>query len=181
MKSLSLLELRDSDIREFTSLFLAEKNKLETLGEWGVLVDLEVNASSTAYMTTLADTFTWAGRVYRPIPMQIGTEQIASDGSLPSMTVDCSNLAGEAFKFAKDNDLSLKDVILRSINTTLTSSGMDARLKLQVVGMTFNEEVARFNLALPINTDISGPKRVYDRSTFKSIPFGFKNYALITH
>ena len=168
-------------MRELTTAFIAEKNKFETNGAWCILVELEVNANTTAYMTTHPETFTWANRVYRPIPMQIGTETINSDGSLPSLNVDCSNVGGEAFRFAKDNDLSLNDVMLRMVNTTLTTSGADARCKLQITGMFFNEEVARFNLALPINTEISGPKRVYDRSTFKSIPFGYKGYAIITH
>ncbi len=168
-------------MRELTTAYIAEKNRLETRGAWCILVELEVNPSSTAYFTSHADTFTWNTRVYRPIPMQIGTETVAADASLPSLTVDCSNVGGDAFKFAKDNDLSLNDVMLRLVNTTLTASGTDTRCKLEVVGMTFNDEVARFNLALPINTEISGPKRVYDRSTFKSIPFGYKGYAIISH
>lgn len=113
--------------------------------------------------------------------MQIGPETISADGSLPSLNLDCSNVGAEAFKFAKDNDLSLNDCMLRTVNTTLTTSGMDARCKLQIAGMVFNEEIARFNLSLPINTEISGPKRIYDRSTFKSIPYGFKAYAIIAH
>ncbi len=140
-----------------------------------------MNPSSTAFFTSHTDTFTWNARVYRPVPFQIGTETIAADGSLPALNLDCSNVGGEAFKFAKDNDLSLNDCMLRTVNTTLTTSGMDARCKLQIAGMVFNEEAARFNLALPINTEISGPKRVYDRSTFKSIPYGFRAYALVSH
>jgi hypothetical protein len=168
-------------MREFTDAFITEKNKLETYGAWGVLLELEVNANSTAYFTTYADTFTWNSRVYRPVVLKIGTEQVASDGSLPNLNVDCANIGGEAFRFAKDNDLSLNDVVLRLVSTTQTTSGSDARIKLQVTGMAFNDEVAHFNLSLPINTEVFGPKRVFDRSTFKSIPYGFKNYALISH
>lgn len=168
-------------MREFSSQFVAEKNRLEGQHSWAVLVELEVNANSTAFLTTHPDTVTWNGRAYRPVPLQISTEEVASDGTLPSLAVDASNIGGETFKFAKDNDLSLNDVTLRLINTFLTTSGSDARLKLQITGMAFNEESARFNLALPINTELFGPKRVYDRSTFKSIPFGFRAYALISH
>jgi len=182
LSSMSLkLKSEGVDIREFTTQFVTEKNLLEGRNAWAVLVELEVNANSTAYMTTHPDTVTWNSRPYRPIPMQISTEEIASDGTLPSLSVDASNVGGEAFKFAKDNDLSLNDVTVRLINTFLTTSGSDARLKLQITGMAFNEEAARFNLALPINTELFGPKRVYDRSTFKSIPYGYKSYALISH
>lgn len=168
-------------MRELTTAYIAEKNRLETRGSWCILVELEVNPSSTAYFTSHTDTFTWNSRVYRPIPMQIGPEAISADASLPSLNLDCSNVGGEAFRFAKDNDLALNDCMLRTVNTTLTTSGMDARCKLQVAGMVFNEEVARFNLSLPINTEIAGPKRIYDRSTFKSIPYGFRQYAIIVH
>lgn len=168
-------------MREFTTTFIAEKNKLETRAAWAVLLELEVNANSTFYATSHVDTVTWNSRVYQPIPMQISAEEISSDGQLPSMNVDCGNTGGKAFIFAKDNDLSLNDVTLRIINTTLSTSGSDARVKLQITGMAFNEEAARFNLSIPINTELFGPKRVFDRSTFKSIPYGYKSYAVIVH
>jgi hypothetical protein len=88
-------------LRELTTAYIAEKNRLETRGSWCILVELEVNPSSTAYFTSHTDTFTWNSQVYRPIPMQIGPETISADGSLPSLNLDCSNVGAEAFKICQ--------------------------------------------------------------------------------
>lgn len=165
-------------MREFTTAFIAAKNALEQGAPWAALIELTINANTTAYFTSHPETLTWNNQIYAPVPMQIGTEDLKSDGSLPSYVVDVSNYKGQTFKFAKDNDLSMNDCWIRLINTAIVTSGSDARMRLQIEGMAFNSEAARFNLGLPITTEVFGPKRTYDRYLFK-LPTGFKNYALI--
>src|SRR3990167_3636950 len=109
------------------------------------LVEIEINASSTAFFTSHPDTLTWNNQFYAPVPMRIGEEEIASDMSLPRLYVDVSNYAGQAYQFAKDNDLSLNDVTIRLVNLSLTSSGEDARVKLQIIGSAFNNDAGRFS------------------------------------
>lgn len=166
-------------MRELTTEFLASKNAAERGDPWASLVELEINVNTTAYLTSHPETITWNAKTYAPVPMRIGMEEIASDGSLPRMFIDASNYGGMAFRFAKDNDLSLNDVTLRLINLANVASGSDARVKLQIKGAAFASEAVRFNLELPVNTDIEGPKRIFDRSSFKCIPHGFKNYAVV--
>lgn len=158
---------------------IAAKNAAEQGEPWAVLVELEVNTNSTSFMTTHPETVTWNSQIYNPVPIRIGMEEITADGSLPRMTLDVANRGGEAFRFAKDNDLSLNEVTLRLVNLANVSSGSDARAKLQIKGALFADEVARFNLELPVNTETEGPKRIFDRATFKCIPFSFKNYSVI--
>ena len=111
--------------------------------------------------------------------MRVGEEEINAEGELPRLFVDVSNPGGAVFQFAKDNDLSLNDVTIRLINTSIVTSGSDARAKFKILGMAFNNEVARFTLSLGVNPDAEGPVRTYDRSSFPSIPIGFRNYSVI--
>lgn len=143
------------------------------------MIELEINVSSTFYATTHAETLTWNSQTYRPIPGEIGEEAQNATGEIPRMFLDVTNMGGEAFRFAKDNDLSLNNVILRLINTSITTSGSDARSKWKIMGVGFNDEVARFNLSLGINPDAEGPARTYDRTTYPSIPIGFASYYVV--
>lgn len=166
-------------MRELTSEMVTAKNAAETGKPWASLVELEINVNTTAYFTSHPETVTWNTRTYAVVPMRIGIEETASDGSLPRMFIDAANYGGMAFRFAKDNDLSLNDVTIRLINIANVASGSDARVKLQIKGAVFGNDVVRFALELPINTETQGPKRIFDRATFKSIPHGFKNYAIV--
>ena len=142
-------------------------------------MEIEINANSTAYFCTSPETITWNSRTYAPVPMQISEEEQATDMSLPQLFVDVSNFGGQAFRFAKDNDLALNDVWIRMVNLTLTQSGADARIKLQILGSAFTDEVGRFTLGFGFNFDVDGPRRSYNRRDFPSIPFEFSKYVII--
>ena len=155
------------------------KNSIERDRPWAHLVELVVNANTTAYLTSHPETVTYNGQTYAPFPMFIGAEEQTADGQLPRMSVDVWNLRGETFRFAKDNDLSLNDCTIRLVNLTLTSSGQDDRVRLQVLGAAFVDEVGRFTLGYRFNYESEGPSMIYDRRTFPSIPFNFRSFALI--
>ncbi len=163
----------------FTTSFLALKNLMEGRGVWAHLIEIEVNANTTAYFTSHAETITWNNNVYAAVPLQIGVEDQIADGSLPQVTVDVSNVGGAAYRFAKDNDLSLNDVTIRFINTTLTGSGDDKRIRMQIIGAGFTQEVARFTLAQAVTFDSEGPKRTWNRRDHPSIPFNFRQFGVI--
>jgi len=144
------------------------------------LVEIEINASSTAFFTSHPDTLTWNNQVYAPVPMRIGEEEIASDMSLPRLYVDVSNYAGQAYQFAKDNDLSLNDVTIRLVNLSLTSSGEDARVKLQIIGSAFSNDAGRFSLGFGFSFDVDGPRRTFNTRDFPSMPTGnFGHYMIV--
>ena len=144
------------------------------------LVEIEINASSTAFFTSHPDTLTWNNQVYAPVPMRIGEEEIASDMSLPRLYVDVSNYAGQAYQFAKDNDLSLNDVTIRLVNLSLTSSGEDVRVKLQIIGSAFSNDAGRFSLGFGFSFDVDGPRRTFNTRDFPSMPTGdFARYVIV--
>jgi len=87
--------------------------------------------------------------------------------------------AQAAFKFAKDHDLSLNDVTIRVVNLSLTPSGAEDSIKLQILGSAFTDEVGRFTLGHDFNYDAEGPRRTYNRRDFPSIPFNFRQYGLV--
>ena len=166
-------------MRQFSSAFTEAKNQIEGRRVYAQLVEIEVNANSTAYFTSHPDTLTWNAKVYRPIPMRISADEQVADGTLPRMTIDVSNLGGEAFRFAKDNELVLNDVWIRFVNTELTTSGNDRRIKLQVLGAGFAEEIGQFTLGPSTSYDAEGPLRVYNRRDHPGIPSNFRNYFVI--
>ena len=166
-------------MREFSSAFLEAKNRLEGTDVWTHLVEVSISVNTTVYFVSHVETSTWNNQVYIPMPMRISTEENAADGSLPQMTIDVSNPAGAIYKAAKDNDLTLRTVIIRKVNLSLTSSGDDARIKMKIVGTAFAEEVGRFTLGFGFNFDAEGPKRIYNRRDHDCVPIQFRNYAVI--
>ncbi len=145
---------------------------------WYHLVELVINPSTTAFMTTFVETVTWNNQTYAPVPMSISPEQQGAEGELPSVYIDVANYGGQAFRFARDNDLTLNDVTIRLVNATATSSGDDSRLKMQILGATFTKDVARFNLSLNFTYDAEGPKRIFDRRSFP-IPFAQGSWVIL--
>lgn len=166
-------------MRTFSSSFVSELNRLEGTRAWAHVVEISVSANSTAYFTTSPDTHVWNSNTYRPIPMSIGEEEQSADGSLPRLFVDVSNYAGQAFAFAKDNDLSLRDVTVRLVNLSFPNSGDDARITMQILGAVFYNEAARFNLGFDFNFDAEGPRNTWNRRDHPSIPISFRTYALV--
>jgi len=147
---------------------------------WAHLVEIVINPSTTAFFTTFPETLTFSGNIWAPVPMTIGAEEQNSTGSLPKLIINVSNFAGQAFRFAKENDLSTNEVIVRLVNTQLLEPGEDARVRMRILGFTFAQEAARFDLGLPFDFNSEGPNRTYNRRDFPSIPFKFDNYALIS-
>jgi hypothetical protein len=115
-----------------------------------------------------------------PVGMRISAEEQSGDGSLPRMQIDVANPVGSVFKFARENNLVLRDVTIRLINTSLTSSGDDTRVKMQILGSAFVEEQATFTLGFKFNFDAEGPLRVYNRRDHPMIPVNFRNYAILS-
>ena len=166
-------------MRIFSTEFIAEKNKLDGDGTWTHLVELSVNVNTTAYMVTATHTVTWNSQIYVPVPMRISAEEQSSDGSLPQVIVDVANPVGVVYKAAKDNDLTLRQVMIRLVNLNLTNSGDDARIKMKILGTTFADEVGRFSLGFGFNFDAEGPKRIYNRRDHDCVPIQFRNYAIL--
>ena len=119
------------------------------------------------------------GNTYIPVPMHIGEISMAGGAELPQLGIDVSNFQGMAFRFAKDNDLALNDVIIRLLNTTLTNSGADDSVKMQILGAVFMNEVGRFILGRNFSYDGMGPRRIYNRTDFPSIPHNFRRFAVV--
>ena len=111
--------------------------------------------------------------------MMIGEEEQTADGQLPRMNVDVWNFQGQAFRFAKDNDLSLNDVTIRQVNVSLTTSGAEASIRLQILGSAFAQDVGRFTLGSAINYDAEGPRRTFNRRDFPGIPYNFRQYGIV--
>ena len=166
-------------MRTFTSSYLALKNSLEGTRAWAHLIELEVNANTTAYFTTHSETLTHNGQVYMPIPAVIGEEAQSADGELPRLQIGVANYQGQAFKSARDNDLALNDVTIKFVNVSLTNSGDWDILKMQILGATFAEEAAQFTLGWNFNYDAEGPRRVWNRRDFPSIPFNWRRFSVI--
>jgi hypothetical protein len=164
-------------MRTFTTSFIAQKNAGEGRTAWCQLVDISL-PNSTARFTSFPETITYAGNVYMPVPMRIGEEEQATDGSLPQLSVIVANVAGLAYKFANENDMSGRRVTLRLVNTAV-STGDDSRAVLYVRGCTFTDEVGSFELGLPFDFEAEGPRRTYNRRDFPGIPFSHRAYGLV--
>ena len=106
-------------------------------------------------------------------------QESTAGGELPRLDVAVWNFQGMVFKFAKDNDLSLNDVTIRTVNTLLTTSGAEDSIKLQILGSVFSDEIGLFNLGYNFNYDVEGPRRTWNRKDFPSIPFNFRQFAII--
>lgn len=166
-------------MRSFTTNFINEKNKLEGGRAWAHLVEITVNVNTKAFFTSSPETLTFSGNVWAPLPIQIGAEEQTSDVSLPRVNIGVSNFGGQAFRFAKDNDLSTNEVTIYVVNTNLLTGGNAAVLKMRIVGFTFAAEAARFELGLPFDFNTEGPQGVYNRRSFPTIPFNFSQYAIL--
>ena len=118
-------------------------------------------------------------RTYTPVPMHIGEIGMGDAEELPQISIDVVNFQGMAFRFAKDNDLALNDVTIRLLNVSLTNSGADDSVKLQILGSVFTSEVGRFILGRNYSYDGMGPRRTYNRVDFPSIPYNFRRFAII--
>lgn len=165
-------------MRELTSQYIEAKNAQEGR-TWFHLVELVVNANTTAYFNSSPETVTWNAKTYAPVPMRFSPEEQTADGQLPGLAVDAANVGGQAFRFAKDNDLSFNDVTVRLVESSLTTSGNDIRITLQILGATFISDAARFSLGAGFNYDAEGPLRTWNRRDFPSIPLNFRNYAVL--
>lgn len=130
-------------------------------------------------MTTHPETLTHNSQVYFPIPAAIGENVMTADGELPTLNVDVANVRGDVFRYARDNDLSLNDCTIKFVNVSLTNSGDWDSIKMQVVGAGFAEEVARFTLGWNFNYDALGPRRVWNRRDYPSIPFSWRRWATL--
>jgi hypothetical protein len=130
-------------------------------------------------MTTHPETLTHNSQVYFPIPAMIGDETMAAEGELPRLNIDVANVRGDVFRYARDNDLSLNDCVIKFVNVFLTNSGDWDSIKMQVLGAGFAEEVARFTLGWNFNYDALGPRRVWNRRDYPSIPFAWKKWATL--
>ena len=109
----------------------------------------------------------------------VGPIEQQATGQLPTMTVDVWNFQGRAFQFAKDNDLSLNDVVIRMVNLSLTTSGAEDSIRLQILGSAFTDEVGRFTLGHDFNYDAEGPRIMWNRRDHRSIPFNFRQFAIL--
>lgn len=167
-------------MRQLSTAFIEAKNKLEGGNPWAQLVELSINANTTAYFTSHPETLTWNSNVYMPIPMRISAEEQRADGSLPRIQIDVANPVGAVFTFVRRNDIVLRDVIIRLINTQLTNSGDDTRIKMQVLGTAFVDEQASFTLGHNFNFDAEGPLRVYNRRDHPMMPINFRSYAILS-
>jgi hypothetical protein len=143
---------------------------------WADLIDLVVNPNTTAYFTTHPETFLYNNQTYIPIPMIIGTTEQMAAGELPNMNITVSNFKGLALRFAKDNDLALNDVTIRLVNTSLTTSGQEDLIRLQILGAVFADEGASFLLGYNFNYDAEGPRLTFNRRDFPSIPFNASKF-----
>src|SRR3990167_5177019 len=166
-------------MQTFTSSYLALKNSLDAKGIWAHLVELVVNANTTARFCSAPDTITWNGNTYLPAPMIIGVEEQTATNEIPRLTIDVANIKGSVYKFVKDNDLSKAQTTIRLVNTTLTQSGADARIVLKVIGSAFGSEVGRFLLGHGVSFEAQGPIRTYNRRDFPGIPYNVRNFFLI--
>lgn len=110
------------------------------------------------------------------MPFLVGVIEQTADGQLPQLSIDVSNFQGLALKFAKDNDLSLNDVTVRLVNPTLTVSGADDFVRMQIQTAVFAEEVARFNLGFNFSWDAEGPRKSYNRKEFPNIPYNASKF-----
>ena len=111
--------------------------------------------------------------------MRIGPEEVRADMSMPRMSIDVSNYGGQAYRFAKDNDLSLNDVTIRLVNLALTTSGNDARTTMQILGAAFEGDAGRFELGLAFTHDMEGPRRTWNRRDHPEIPFTFDRWVIV--
>ena len=109
----------------------------------------------------------------------IGEEVLSSDGELPRLTIGVANYKGQAFRFAKDNDLSLNNVTIKLVNVSLTNSGDWDAITMQVLGAVFSNEVGRFTLGWNFNYESTGPRRTWNRRDHPSIPFNWRRFAAI--
>jgi len=100
---------------------------------------------------------------------------------MPRLAIDVSNFGGQAYRFAKDNDLSLNNVTIRLVNLALPSSGDDARITLQILGSAFEGDAGRFDLGLAFTHDMEGPRRTYNRRDFPEIPYTFNRWHVINN
>ena len=166
-------------MRSFTTEFIQLKNRQETgrQGAWAQLLEVSI-PNSTVYITSHPETLSYAGNTYRPVPLAITDESQTAEGQLPSMVVNVWNYGGEVYRVAKDNDLSLRDVTIRLINT-LSSSGDEAKIKMQIRGISFSDEVASFELGWAFDLDAEGPTRTWNRRDHPGIPFNFRSFGVI--
>lgn len=151
---------------------------MEGKNVWAHLIELSVNANTTSYFCSHPETLTYAGNTYRPIPCLISEEEVDAQGTLPKMTIDVSNFGGEAYRFAKDNDLTARAVTIRTIHTTESGSGDEATIGMIILSALFANEVARFELMLPITLESEGPIRTYNRRDFPGLPVNFRQYGM---
>jgi len=164
-------------MRDFSSRFVAWKNSQEIEGGWCQLIDLTL-PGSMVYLTSNPETITYMGNIYCPFPISIDEERTSGDGQLPSIGLRTSNYGGLAYKFVKENDLTLQEVTIRLINT-LSSSGDEYKARYWIRSVVFANEIASFELGFPFSYEEEGPRRTWNRRDHPGIPLNLRAYSFI--
>ena len=167
---------------EFTSEFVKKKNALSAGQQWLHLLEVQLDATSTAYLVSHPETVTYNGKTYAPYFFNVGEDKSTSNGSLPIVNVDVSNFGGLALKIARDHDLTLNDVTIRLVEQSMLSNvdtSDSYKINLKVISAGFTAEAARFVLGFGFTFNAVGPNGSYNRRDFPSIPYNFSKFGII--
>jgi len=150
--------------RALDATFLAEKNKDKNFPV--TLYELQLNASTTVYLTELDEDIEFDGNTYLQFPIKRGAISQNSEGQMDQLTIGVGNVSLEMSGFIASNDLrdNLFRIIMIFFDTKDTST---AKLEADfyIRSYVINELQVDFLVGSKLEIfDLSIPRRNFGRN-----------------
>lgn len=152
-------------MRDLTTDLVTEKNVLHQTSPWIWLLEVEIDDSTSARVTSYQQNVTFDSNVYYAFPFQIGGLQQHSDGKLPTLSITIANVTREVQELLDANQgLVRKKVWVRLVHSDHLADP-DAKLedRFSILQAVATAEAVTFQLGRVDLLRLETPKRRYIR------------------
>lgn len=129
---------------------ILEKNKVASQNPWLLLVDIDLNGT-VARIVNNNESVTFQGEVYTPLPFTIGVVQQGTDGKVPSVELQISNINKAILSYVEQyTGLVEATVVLYVVNAGyLTEDYSEMTMHFSIMKTSVSAEWISFTLGAP--------------------------------
>lgn len=133
-------------MRTLSTAALIEKNKLATDSAWLILLEVTIGATTLKLVANNEDIL-WNGDTWQAFPFELDTVGETGKGEIPAVIVKVSNVTGEVQRLIEaNNGVNGVPVVIRVINTEVTTTTPELELSFVVESSTHDEQWITFRL-----------------------------------
>lgn len=133
-------------MRTLSTAALIEKNKLATDSAWLILLEVTIGATTLKLVANNEDIL-WNGDTWQAFPFELDTVGETGKGEIPAVIVKVSNVTGEVQRLIESNNgVNGVPVVIRVINTEVTTTTPELELSFVVESSTHDEQWITFRL-----------------------------------